>query len=62
MDRRLGMWAVFSKNPILLDQIVDDMLLMLVLSSSQSRSQRTKWVESRAHPQIVSPEAPDFLV
>jgi len=24
MDRRLGMWAVFSKNPIFLDQIVDD--------------------------------------
>ena len=49
--------SVFSKNTILLDEIVDDMLLMLVHPAGDRDHNKRKRVECRAHPQIVSPES-----
>jgi hypothetical protein len=44
---------LFSKNPILLDQILDDMLLMLVHPASDRDDNKRKWIQSGAHRRIL---------
>ena len=40
---------LFSKNPILLDEILDDMLLMSIHPASDRNNNKRKWVQSGAH-------------
>jgi len=40
---------LFPKNPILLDQVLDDMLLMLVHPASDRYDNKRKWVQSGVH-------------